>query len=586
MNHPVSCFHFFCAAVPALLSLAAAASDCAGFEPEPYGWRCEAESFAGHGVAEDKSASGGAARFSDGAWQPLLITGKLPENLPSKFELWTRRKGGPVCLKSLLPDGTQKEISWTWGNPLRWKWQKAAELTPDDVASGIVIIKNGDPQKTFLDAIAVVTNTEAAAAAFVPAPEKISVRADWNSPAECKIQKRHWAVNDYEIIKTDDASPEFNAALARLAPSMIRIHHAGMANEWTLPETRDWNYKRIRKSFGNIPAYSDVPVMINISRWPDWMSKDNILPEDMHEEFASLCGKLAYFLKHDVGIKTLYVEVLNEQDNSYEQAERLPELWTLLNKVMRKIRQTVPSAKIGGPALTWPKETWVCDYLNACGSETDFLSWHNYASGSASDPDDKVLVSRIDDIQEMAEGAVRLVRESGLKNLEAFITEYNISWSWETRDRRMTNNLGAVFDAQVVLAMASAGVDGAFVWHLKDNIYGLMDFSNSVRPAFGLYEAGARILTGDIVKTAVSDEYIIKAAAIRRDNGKRAAVIINRSDIPAIVPGAFDILGEPESARISRIVIDENGKSDPASVSPGSRETKIKPFSICILYSE
>ncbi len=538
-------------------------------EPEarPYGWLYEAEANAPQStcsVIDDARASGKRAVSSKAAWQPLIAVGGLPEGLSGSFELWTRRRGGPVCLKALLPEGGQKELGWTWGEPAKWEWHRAGSFERKVLESGFLFIRDGNGERwTSLDAVAIVTNADLAAAAFAPEPLDVSLEIPWTAEPGGTISARHWAVNDYEILRAKDASETFDGRFRDLAPALVRIHHAGMAETWSNAETRGWDVEKIRASFERMPAYRGTPILVNICTWPKWFHDGSVLPEERHDDFARLCADLVRVFRDELHIPVAYWEVLNEQDNAYEKAGDLPSLWRLLSKVMAAMREADPAAKIGGPALTWPKGLWTDGFLETCGGQIDFLSWHSYASGSRNDATDFILTDRVRAICDMARGAREaLARYPAAARAETFLTEYNISWTWETRDPRMANHIGAVFDALVVKGVAEAGLSGAFVWHLKDHIYGLLDGDNTVRPAYHLYRLGARHLVGDMVPAEASDPDALQVLAVRRADGKRAVLLINRSGHPLRLPSAQTLLGAADIAEA------EIGPSDFRDLAP------------------
>ncbi len=185
------CLNIFRAAAFAGTAFAVAGAARADFVAQPYGWLYEAERTSNASVREDASASGGALASSTQPWQPLATVAKLPSGLPERVEVWTRRRGGPICLKAVAADGSQRELAWTWGEPRRLTWQKSADLQPGDRAGGLLVIKNGDAAETSLDALALVANAAAAAVAFAPPPVKASVAVDWKGRSTHALTPLH-----------------------------------------------------------------------------------------------------------------------------------------------------------------------------------------------------------------------------------------------------------------------------------------------------------------------------------------------------------------------------------------------------------
>ncbi len=551
-----------------------------------YGWLIEAEACRPNAdchIAEDPSASNGAGVASASAWQPLARVLTLPQDVPESFEVWTRRRGGPVCLKALSPDGSQKELGWTWGAPARWTWQKAGTFKREALSGGLLVIRDGDKSRTTeLDAIAVVTNATLAAMAFAPPPIDVALKIDWSVPTSHPITARHWAVNDYEIVRAPEPSAAFDAVLRDLKPAIIRIHHASLVDTWSDAETRSWDVAKIRAAFDRMPAYEGVPIMVNINNWPRWFHDGPTLPAEKQAAFAALCADLVRIFRDELHQPVAYWEVLNEQDNRYEKAEALPALWQLLATVMDAMHAADPKAKIGGPALTWPKAEWTEGFLDACGDQIDFLSWHNYASGSRDDSTESILTEKVNNICTMARYARDAVAHpEPNRHIETFLTEYNISWSWETRDPRMTNHIGAIFDALVVMGVAEVGIDGAFVWHVKDNIYGLVDSQNVRRPAYQLFSWGGRYLVGKMLPVADSEPSALQLLAVRRADGGRSLLLVNRSDAVLVLPAPRALLGV--ETPILEGCIDAETCADLRPLAQPDAPLQLRPLSIRLL---
>ncbi len=546
------------------------ASPAAKWVPRPYGWLLEAEvnrPHSDHRVVEDEEASGQKAIWSRTAWQPLAMVPALPPDAPLSFELWTRRRGGAVCLKALAADGTQRESGWSWGAPERWTWERGGVFRREALEHGFLVIRDGDvAQATELDAVAIVTNAVLAAEAFAPPPMCATLALDWDAPAAHPLTARHWAINDYELLRAREPSAEFDALLRDLDPAVIRIHNAGLVEAWSDAASRGWNVAAIRGAFARMPAYKDVPIMVNINNWPAWFHDGPVLPENLHKPFAALCADLARIFREELKRPVAYWELLNEQDSRYEQAGALPSLWRLLALIMDEIRAVDPDARIGGPALTWPKPDWVEGFLAGCGDRIDFFSWHSYASGSRDDSTTHILSERVDAVCNMAKDArERLARHVPGKRVETFLTEYNISWTWETRDPRMANHVGAIFQALVVTGLAERGIDGAFVWHFKDNIYGLVDLQNNPRPAYHFFRQAGRYLVGDVLPVVLSDPSAMQALAVRRPDGSRSLLLVNRSDTPLLLPSPRRLLASSKPLREFHIGADRCSEVQPVA---------------------
>lgn len=571
-----------------MLSLASLAERPQSSTPQTtdYGWLIEAEAYRPNAdcrIADDPSASNGGAVASVSAWQPLARVTTLPQDVPETFEVWTRRRGGPVCLKALAPDGSQKELGWTWGAPERWTWQKGGTFKREALAGGLLVIRDGDKSRTTeLDAIALVTNAVLAAIAFAPPPIDVDLKIDWSVAASHPITPRHWAVNDYEIVRAHEPSEAFDTVLRELSPAIIRIHHASLVDTWSNAETRSWDVAKIRAAFDRMPAYKGVPIMVNINNWPKWFHDGPTLPAEKQAAFAALCADLVRIFRDELHQPVAYWEVLNEQDNRYEKAEDLPALWQLLATVMDAMHAADPKAKIGGPALTWPKAEWTEGFLAACGNRIDFLSWHTYASGSRDESTDAILTPKVDALCGMAKGAREvLARHQPERRVETFLTEYNISWTWETRDSRMKDHIGAIFDALVVMGVAEVGLEGAFVWHLKDNIYGLVDSQNVRRPAYQLFAWGPRHLVGNVIPVTNARVDALQILAVCQAGGGRSLLLVNRSDATLDLPAPEKLFGNKMPIREG--IIEANTCEDLRPLADPDAPLHLPPLSLRLL---
>jgi xylan 1,4-beta-xylosidase len=112
-----------------------------------------------------------------------------------------------------------------------------------------------------------------------------------------------------------------------------------------------------------------------------------------------------------------------------------------------------------------------------------------------------------------------------------FLDEYNISWSWEVRDPRMTDNKSAVFDALTMSYALLAGADETMAWNEYDGVYGKLGASDEVRPGGNNFHIFNALLRGDWVQTQDSDPGSVAAFGVVDKSTHRSSVLlINRSD--------------------------------------------------------
>jgi xylan 1,4-beta-xylosidase len=236
-----------------------------------------------------------------------------------------------------------------------------------------------------------------------------------------------------------------------------------------------------------------------------------------------------------------YWELTNEMDTAYEKAGRLPDLWRLVNKCVLAVKKVDPKAKAGGPALTWPKPEWVEGLFRNCGQNLDFVTWHNYASGDIYDSNEQVL-GKADVIAGMAQSVVDAAKKFAPgKKFEMFLTEHNIKWVWEPIERRHGNNIGALFQASTIRRLAPTGIDGATVWHVKGNAYGLIGGDNTIRSTGHLF-TWSKYLHGQVLASTSADETALELLPIVQADGSRSLLLLAKAD-RAVEVDAARLLG-------------------------------------------
>ncbi len=528
-------------------------------------------------IVEDTLASGGKGLTSANAWQPIFSA--MPPADAQEFTVWARHKSGPIQIK-LKSGGKTTEKKWIYETPETFRWSNMGRYKRSEMDEGIIIIRSSkrpqpDPVLDCVvfspDATALPVGQTAPLAKVLPstepdasaAPITMTASVNWSQRIS-KITREVWGVNDYEILNPQNAAdPEFQSFLASMSPALIRIHNGALSERWTDEKTRAWDIEKIKAGFAASTGYGKAKIIFNIPTWPRWMAPQNApLPVEKHAELATLIGKLVIAMRDEVKQPIAYWEILNETEITYEKAGRLDEMWTLLNTLAAEIHRVDPSAKVGGPALSWPKPEQVKGYLDHCGKNMDIFTWHNYASGDIYESNESIF-RKAEVISNMAKYAFDVTKQKYPdKHLQCFLTETNIKWTWDPIERRHANNIGAIFQATVVKRMATLGMDGALVWHAKGNAYGLIDANNKLRATGQLYLWGNQFLVGDLAQSDTADASKFELLPVIHTDGSRALLLLNKA--PASVTIAADpVLGagvSAESLKASRI--DATGTSD------------------------
>ena len=283
-----------------------------------------------------------------------------------------------------------------------------------------------------------------------------------------------------------------------------------------------------------------------LSDWPKWFSESKVIDPSKLDQAASIVTELVETAAA-TGVRVDGWELLNEADNAYKKADRLPELWNLFNAIADAAREADPTAQIGGPALTWANPDWVEPFLDACGDRIDFFSWHNYAGGKPTMPNDK-LMEQVKKIVGHLTYVKKELAERGLDEVETHLTEFNVQWTWKPYERRHANNVGAVFQASAIASLAAGGIDGIAMWHAKGNAYGLIDSDDAMRATGQLFALSPWLrgrIAGVTSAGALGDGMYegLLAIPVVRDDGGRSVLLLNRSE-PTIQLN-------PESAALS-----------------------------------
>ena len=336
--------------------------------------------------------------------------------------------------------------------------------------------------------------------------------------------------NDYEITNPQAARDRiYQSRLAKLGIGLIRIHYAQLSDRWTDPATQTWDEAKIKAGYD--ASYPRKPTIIqNIPGWPKWMTlnQDGLLDSSEYDRYAAFCAELVEILNHRQHRHVGYWEPLNEQDVAYQKAGKLDELWKIYNKVATAMKAKDPSIKVGGPALTWDEPGRLAAFLQACGPNVDFISWHRYGSGDAHESTDTLMSytpKYATQVHEFREVATQYIPD---RKVPLLLGEYNINYSWQSGENRQNTHIGAVWFASVLKHLADAGIDMATSWHLKDGVYGMIDPQNKLRPAATVFAWGIKYLTGSVMYTE-TDHPFVEAMAVETADGRRSLLLINKS---------------------------------------------------------
>jgi xylan 1,4-beta-xylosidase len=169
------------------------------------------------------------------------------------------------------------------------------------------------------------------------------------------------------------------------------------------------------------------------------------------------------------------------------------------------------------------------------------------------------------------------------RKVPLLLGEYNINYSWQSGEQRQNTHIGAVWFASVLKHLATAGVDMATSWHLKDGIYGLIDPQNNLRPAATVFAWGIKYLTGKVVQ-AESNHPFVETLAVTQTNGERSLLLINKS-AKSVRLSVEAMLDTNASESLKMFYLDANGlrSSDQATAEMKHKPPILTPYSLLLL---
>ncbi len=388
----------------------------------------------------------------------------------------------------------------------------------------------------------------------------MNIQIDWNritgrtTPLSYGLN----AFQGFDPQRTGD--PVYARNMAYMAPGLIRYHNGGMMGTSERSAglinaaARGWDRDKVRRAL-TPRLFAGSQRMMNIANWPDWMDKDGadakgdgFLDADQFDAYAALCADLVRIVNKEARLGVRYWEVTNERDGRYfvpfyedngkgrlrdpAKPDRVNELAALYNRCAVAMKKVDPTILVGGPAAARPDLlAFHTRFVRGTLRHLDFFSFHAYASGSKETPDEAVY-DRAAGMGDYTRAIAQMLkRESPRRHIPLMLDEYNISWTWQTRDPRMTNHKGSVFDALAMVHAVRGGADVTAAWNEKDGIYGKTDGQNRLRPGAHVFHLFNRYLVGDVVQADTSEPKAIVAFAVRdRKTRRRACLLVNRSN--------------------------------------------------------
>jgi hypothetical protein len=203
-------------------------------------------------------------------------------------------------------------------------------------------------------------------------------------------------------------------------PSLVRLHFGFRGADISLPEEQydKWNFYEEDTTIAALRA-ENISYVLNVRSAPPWMfNAYGKLSDPSFHEFAQYMARLVswynkggftdeagvYHKSGHYGWVHLW-EIWNEPSSSYEIPVPVPDKSSpfldpyafaqLYNTVVAAMRAVDPTIIVGDPALSGHTDTAFSDYIGPfiahLTQPIGFISFHIYATGSATEPDSSAL---------------------------------------------------------------------------------------------------------------------------------------------------------------------------------------------------
>jgi len=388
---------------------------------------------------------------------------------------------------------------------------------------------------------------------------KITTTVDW-SAIQGTVTSLGFGVNAFQGFRPESFNSSiYQRNMLTMKPGLIRFHNSSALQDSSTPDGlidsahKSWDVNKVKAALAasfSVFGQHQPQRMVNIPTWPDWMDadRDGFLDLSQFDNYARLCADLVKIVNQDSRFKVKYWEVTNEKDDLYftqfhhnggwgelkdvAKPDRLNDAIAIYNKAATAMKQVDPSIHVGGPGISRADlQPFYVPFIKGTADRLDFFTYHFYATGSASTPDEEVF-NATSKVGDYTASIVQVLKEtSPIRTIPAMLDEYNISWTWETRDPRMTNHKGVVFDALSMIEALSNGAVATLTWNEKDGIYGKMDDRGKLRIGGYFLKLMNQFMIGERVSTVTNNRNVINALAVRNPVlGHRNYLSVNRSN--------------------------------------------------------
>ena len=211
---------------------------------------------------------------------------------------------------------------------------------------------------------------------------------------------------------------------------------------------------------------------------PKGMSKNPTTGLPYSDSWGAYCAEWARHFK-SAGLPVRYYEIINEpfqywKNDGWPTAQpKLGYFMDLYNSAAKAMRAVNPNVKLGNDASTMKG---VLDYFISNGEMLDFLSYHDYATGTTSTPDTQILQAAETKgiVQTNSYYGVEVARQlyktaKGIQ-LEVIKSEDNVNYQYSSgTDPRIQQMLGAVYNALSIRTFILNNYNYRVYFHLSDS---------------------------------------------------------------------------------------------------------------------
>lgn len=328
---------------------------------------------------------------------------------------------------------------------------------------------------------------------------------------------------------------DYQARLAEISPTIIRLHSGIGRNLWMNSAQTAWDQTEIATVLNNLPT-SSQKVLITIARWPSWMSKSDgsgQLDPTYFQTYANLCASLVTMVNDTLDHNIVYWEPFNEADGIYDTTSEIQEMAYLFQYASQAMQTADPNIKIVGGAWRFGSDWKIRVFLDELDAgDLDIWSHHTYNAGSTN-TDSQVIYDKTSSLTSQIQAARNYLDGYGHAGVPIWVDEYNIFWDWDEPGYWfMTDEVGAVHDALCIKGMVEQKIGSALMtWNDAEPAFGKFksDFSQ-LNPGGYLYQWLIESGCGTIVDTT-SSSAMLKIMAMKTSDTTLSCLLINRDTV-------------------------------------------------------